>query len=126
MKSCVVKVSIDESQKTALGNRWKDGKTTVFLKPVFAHFGGKWDSDRQIDIDSAAGTNHALYVWKQPLFSGDSTICLGTSGYQGDTDDSTVLQFDKFERWKVKESGEGIFYFRREEWNIYWEIVRLD
>lgn len=125
MKTCVVKVSIDESQKTALGNRWKNGETTVFLKPVFAHFGGKWDSNRPIDIDSAAGSNHAMYVWKQPLW-GSSAVYLKTSGYQGDTDDRTVLQFDEFERWKVNESGEGIFNFRGEEWNIYWEIIRLD
>ncbi len=43
MKTCVIEVSIDESQKSALGNRWKDGKTIVFLKPVHPLFLGQME-----------------------------------------------------------------------------------
>jgi hypothetical protein len=126
MKTCVVEVEIDQSQKSAIGNRWKNGKTIVFLNPVYPLFGGKWDSNRQIDIDSAAGTEHALYYWKRPFFWGSSAVFLCTQGYEGDTATKTLLKFDSFEKWKVDENGEGIFYFRGEEWNVYWEIIRFD
>ena len=125
MKTCVIEVSIDESQKSALGNRWKDGKTIVFLKPVHPLFWGKWNSNRPSDIDSAGGSEHAIYIWKQP-FWGSSAIYLKTVGYDGDTEDRTVLKFDNFESWKIHESGDGVFCFRGEEWNIYWDVVRFE
>ncbi len=126
MKTCVVEVSIDESQKKDLGNRWQNGKTTVFLKPVFPLWGGKWDSKRQIDVDSAAGSDHAVYVWKRPLFWGNNVLFVMTDGYEGNSSSQTLLKFDAFENMKVNESGDGIFYFRGQEWNIYWEILRLE
>lgn len=126
MKTYVVEVEIDQTQRGAIGNRWKNGKTTVFLKPVFPLFAGKWDSNRGSDIDSAAGSDHALYYWKRPFFGGSSALYLCADGYEGDTGTKTLLKFDDFEKWKVSESGEGIFYFRGEEWNIYWEIIRFD
>lgn len=126
MKTCVVKVSIDESQKSAIGNRWKNGETTVFLKPVYPLFWGKWDSNRQIDIDSVAGSEHAVYIWKRPIFGGGGELILISHGFEGDTSDKKLLKFEAFESMKVDQNGDGIFYFRGEEWNVYWEIVGLE
>ena len=64
MKTCVVEVSMDQQQNSELGNRWKDGKTKVFLKPVYAHFGGKWSSIRPNDI-TEYGSDNTAYVWKK-------------------------------------------------------------
>jgi hypothetical protein len=125
MKTCVVEVSIDQSQKNDLGGQWVNGRTTVFLKPVYPLFAGKWDSKRQVDIASSAGSDHAVYVWKRPLW-GSNTLLVISQGYEGDTSDKTHLRFDAFESMKVNAGGEGLFFFRGEEWNIYWEIARLE
>src|SRR2546423_1232077 len=51
-----------------LGNRWKDGKTLLLLYPaegsgLRAGESGKWNSDRESDIDSSGGSEHAKYNW---------------------------------------------------------------
>ncbi len=123
MKTCVVEVSMDQQQNSELGNRWKDGKTKVFLKPVYAHFGGKWSSIRPNDI-TEYGSDNTAYVWKK-----GETLEL----FVGGGEEHTIfnlgkkhLTLNRFNSMKVGEGDDGIFYFRNTEWNIYWEIIDLD
>ena len=122
MKHCVVDVSIDANnrvQKEKFGNQWKDGSTTLILKPLLPYLGGFWDSNRSIDIDSAAGSEHAFYM----IESGD--LHVKTGGYDGDQMRTTHLKLNDFTT-KVGEVGDGTFYFRNREWEINWEVTRYD
>jgi hypothetical protein len=122
MKKCVVEVSIDANnqvQKNAFGNRWRNGDTTLILRPMLPTVGGFWDSDRQIDIDSAAGTDHAFFLISS------NVLYVKTGGYDGDNMKRTHMKLYGFSM-KVGDAGSGTFYFRQKEWDINWMVRRYD
>ena len=121
MKKTLVEVSVDESQKEKLGNRWKDGKTIIILTPLLP-LGGFWDTKRGSDIDSAGGSDHAFY---ERSFTGN-TLRLKTGGYEGDELRRTLLKLNDFEGMTIGLGGDGAFYFRQKEWDVYWEIIDFE
>lgn len=117
MKEVVVRVSINKTQENDIGNRWKGGQTTVFLIPSAVGWTGKWSSNRPNDI-TEHGSDDAEYIWSSGkflyLYSGGGFFSSGTKH----------LTLNRF-KMKVGESDDGIFCFRNQEWNIYWEVVEL-
>lgn len=121
MKKVLVEVSMDTAQNGQIGNRWKNGKTVVILKPLLP-LGGFWDTQRGSDIDSAGGTEHAYY---ESSYFG-STLWLKTAGYEGDTLRKTHLTLNDFDGMVTGASGGGVFHFRQKEWDVYREIIDLE
>jgi hypothetical protein len=117
MKEVVVRVSINKTQENDLGNRWRDGQTTVFLIPSAAGWMGKWSSNRPNDI-TEHGSDDAEYIWSGgkylDLYSGGSLSSKGTKH----------LTLNRF-KMKVGESDDGIFHFRSQKWKVSWEVVEL-
>ncbi len=117
MKEVVVKVSIHKAEENDLGNRWRSGQTTVFLTPSAMGWMGKWSSNRPNDI-AEHGSDDAEYFWSigkyLDLYSGGGVFSKGDKH----------LTLNRF-KMKVGAGDDGIFYFRKQEWNIYWEVVEL-
>ena len=104
-----------------IGNRWKDKQTFLIIKPSDPPTKGTWDSDRSIDIDSAAGTDHATYQWERKY----KFLFVQTSGYQGDTRTKTPLTLLNFNEIKCGARGDGKFYFRGKDHPVSWEMILL-
>ncbi len=109
-----------EDPEGKLGNRWKDGKTYLFLLPapsekLRAGESGRWDSDRQIDIDSVAGNEHAVYSWNIV----DKRVDVLTAGWQDKSLTSVVVSLNGF-NYIDRGSGSGVFNFRKSGVPITW------
>lgn len=122
MKTCVIEVSISPAEKNEFGNRWKDGKTNVFLKPSYQDWFGKWSSNRPNDI-TETGSDNTAYVWRK-----EKNLSLFTGGGPEHTIFNLGTKHLVLNRFVMKtgEGDDGIFIFRQNEWNIYWEILRFD
>jgi hypothetical protein len=116
----------DASDDKAIGNRWKDGTTTVILTPT-TNFTGKWNTDRGSDIDSAGGTELATYDWRKregflllelekqnPNDQKDN----GKKGLQ-----NALLVLRGFKEYKHNSSGNGWFRFRSESLDVRWNAI---
>jgi len=105
-----------------LGNRWKDCKTKLYLLPATseklrAGESGRWNSDRQIDIDSVAGNEHAVYSWNIVY----KRIDILTAGWQDKSLTSIVLTLNNFNNID-RGNGSGVFNFRKTGVPITWKI----
>jgi len=105
-----------------LGNRWKDGKTEIVLKPNDPPSGGSWDTTRGSDIDSGGGSNHATYAWDIV----NHVINMKIGGYEGDTTNKTVTSLSRFNDYKLGAKGEGLFVFRGKDVPIVWELTSME
>ena len=105
-----------------LGNRWKDGKTEIVLKPNDPPTAGKWDTTRGSDVDSGGGSDHATYIWDHV----NKVVNLKIGGYQGDTTNKTVVALSRFNDYKLGAKGEGVFYFRNKGVPITWELTVME
>ena len=109
-----------------LGNRWKDGQTYLFLLPhqsdkLRAGETGRWNSDRQSDIDSVAGNDHAVYSWS--ITSKEVDVL--TAGWT-DPRDTQVLVKLRGVNYIDRGNGSGYFNFRKKEVPITWKIEAVD
>ncbi len=121
MKKCFVELAIDpnnEVQKREFGNRWRNGSTTLILRPMLP-IGGYWDSDRQSDIDSAGGSENAIY--KISYFSSElEALTRDQAGWE-----TKHLILNGF-AIMVGETGNGTFNFRNRDWDINWQVIRFE
>ena len=109
-----------------LGNRWKDGTTLLFLIPAVGSGlrsgeSGKWDSDRQIDIDSVAGNDHAVYSWNIV----DKRVDVLSAGWQDPSLTEVRVKLNGF-NYIDRGSGSGTFNFRHSDVPISWKIEGTD
>ena len=56
----------DATSGNALRTHWQNGITIVTLRPNDPPVTGLWNTERDGDIDSNGGSNHATYFWDQP------------------------------------------------------------
>jgi hypothetical protein len=109
-----------------LGNRWKDGKTYLYLFPapsdkLRAGESGRWDSDRKGDIDSVAGNEHAVYNWDIV----NKQVKVLTAGWTDSRDTQVLVTLNGF-NYIDRGSGSGIFNFRKSDVQITWKIEAVD
>ena len=109
-----------------LGNRWKDGKTYLFLFPapadkLRAGESGKWDSDRQSDIDSSGGSDHAIYKWDIV----NKQVNIMSGGWQEDSMTEIIVKLNGF-NYIDRGSGSGTFRFRKSDVPITWKIEAVE
>ncbi len=103
-------------------NRWKDGRTYLFLFPfpaekLRAGERGRWDSDRQIDIDSVAGNEHAVYSWDIV----NKRVDILSAGWQSPDMTEVLVKLNGFNRIEYG-GGTGTFKFRKADRAITWKI----
>jgi hypothetical protein len=106
----------------ALGNRWDKGKTEIILLPAENPASGKWNSNRGSDIDSAAGSDHARYLWNR---SGN-ILAIGTGGFQDQNSTDVLVVLWRMNNFKLGQSGNGVFKFRKKEIPIKWELTVME
>jgi len=116
----IIALQYNDTEGT-LGNRWKDGKTYLLLYPapsseLRAGEAGKWNSDRESDIDSSGGTEHAVYTWNIV----DKKLEVLTAGWS-DPRDTKVLVTLNGVNYIEHGSGSGTFNFRNGV-SISWKI----
>ena len=73
------------------------------------------------DIDSAGGSDHAVYDWKRDK----KTLYLRTAGYESQDMTETPVTLYGVTDFKVGTSGTGVFYFRKKNVPITWKLVSL-
>ncbi len=108
------------------GNRWKDGTTLLFLisavgSGLRAGESGKWDSDRQGDINSTAGSDHAVYNWNIV----DKRVDVLSAGWQDASFTEVLVKLNGF-NYIDRGSGSGSFRFRKSDVPISWKIEGTD
>lgn len=111
-----------EDPEGKYGNRWRDGQTYLYLFPhpadkLRAGESGKWSGDRQSDIDSTAGSDHAVYSWNLV----DKRVDILSAGWQEPSLTEVLVKLNGF-NYIDRGSGSGTFRFRKSDVPITWKI----
>src|SRR5260370_5039689 len=109
-----------EDLNQGMGNRWKDGRTTVILTPDDSDgIRGQWDTERGSYISGSAGNpKWARYVWRP--HAPDLLFLTDT----GQTDlASSLMRFFGITNITNGVSGSGLCLFNKKQYDVLWEIA---
>ena len=104
------------------GNRWKDGNTLLILFPypseeLRAGERGKWNSDREGDIDSTGGSDHAVFGWDIV----NKRLDVLSAGWQSPDMTEVLVKLNGF-NYLNRGKGSGTWRFRKSDVPISWNI----
>src|SRR6478672_3212935 len=106
----------DASGGNDIGNRWKDGTTTVILTPT-TEVTGKWNTDRPSDLDSSGGSDGATYLWRQR----EGFLLLELPEKKGLQ--NAVLVLTGMKEFKHNSSGNGSFHYKSLTLAVTWQAI---